>query len=165
MPTARPIFTPVEGEWSHLTLIHEIGHALGLKHPGDYNAGGGGTPGPYLPEGEDSHQYSVMSYHSHPSYDRNESPVTPMLYDIAALQRLYGANMTTRTGNDTYTFSTETELKAIWDAGGWDTFDASNHTQSVKIDLGDGHFSSIAGIDNVAIAYGAQIEAARGGFE
>ena len=156
-------FTPVKGEWSHLTLIHEIGHALGLKHPGDYNAGGGGTPGPYLPEGEDTHQYSVMSYNSHASYDRNESPVTPMLYDIAAMQYLYGANMNTRTGHDTYTFSTETEIKAIWDAGGWDHFDASNHSQSVTIRLGDGEFSSIGGINNVAIAYGANIESAEGG--
>jgi hypothetical protein len=60
--------TPTPGSHSYLTYIHEIGHAIGLKHPGNYNAGGGGTPGPYLPTAEDSSQYTVMSYYNGPTY-------------------------------------------------------------------------------------------------
>lgn len=45
---------PTKGTWEYLTYTHEIGHAIGLKHPGNYNAGGGGTGGPYLPGAEDN---------------------------------------------------------------------------------------------------------------
>ena len=31
--------TPELGNYGRLTIIHEIGHTLGLMHPGDYNAG------------------------------------------------------------------------------------------------------------------------------
>jgi hypothetical protein len=34
----EPSFAPGSYNWS--TIIHETGHALGLKHPGNYNAGG-----------------------------------------------------------------------------------------------------------------------------
>ena len=78
---------PTKGSWEYLTIIHEIGHAIGLKHPGNYNAGGGGTGGPYLPTSEDSHQYTVMSYYSGPSYGSTE-PITPQLYEIAAVKHL-----------------------------------------------------------------------------
>jgi hypothetical protein len=96
---------PTPGSWEYQTFIHEIGHAIGMKHPGNYNAGGGGTAGPYLPSGEDNHQYTVMSYYSGPSYGSLE-PITPQLYDVATIQYLYGANTSTRSGSDTYTFST-----------------------------------------------------------
>jgi len=86
----------------------------------------------------------------------------PMLYDIAAIQYIYGANMTTRTGDDVYTFG-KTDLRAIWDAGGNDTFDASNQTSAAKIDLVAGHFSSFgSGKDNIAIAFNVVIENATG---
>jgi Ca2+-binding RTX toxin-like protein len=152
---------PVKGSWEYQTFIHEIGHAIGMKHPGNYDAGGGGTPGPYLPTAEDNHQYTVMSYYSGPSYGNTE-PITPQLYDVATIQYLYGVNTNTRSGNDTYTFSTSREVKTIWDGGGTDTFNASNQNASVTIDLRQGAFSSIAGTNNVAIAYGATIEVAIG---
>jgi serralysin len=152
---------PTKGSWEYLTIIHEIGHAIGLKHPGNYNAGGGGTGGPYLPTSEDSHQYTVMSYYSGPSYGSTE-PITPQLYDIAAVQHLYGVNSATRSGNDTYAFATSLQIKTIWDGGGTDTFDLSNQTQAVVLDLRPGRFSSIAGSNNIAIAFGAWIENAIG---
>ncbi len=152
---------PTKGSWEYQTYIHEIGHAIGLKHPGNYDAGGGGTPGPYLPTSEDSHQYTVMSYYSGPTYG-NVEPITPQLYDIAAIQYLYGINSSTRNGNDSYTFATSLQVKTIWDGGGNDTFNASNQAQAVTIDLRPGSFSSIGGTRNVAIAFGAAIENAIG---
>ena len=152
--------SPTLGNATFTALIHEIGHALGLKHPGNYDAASGGTPGPYLPAAEDNQKYSVMSYYSGPN--GSAAPVTPQLYDVATLQYLYGANTTTHAGDDTYTFATAVQVKTIWDAGGNDTFDAANQLHAVTIDLHPGSFSSIAGIDNVAIAFGAAIEGAVG---
>ena len=97
-----------QGTYGWETLIHEIGHALGLKHPGNYNAGGGGTVGPYLPTGDaGSRRYTVMSY-ADPVDASNVTvtsqgggtgyswgalhPSTFMQYDLAALQFLYGVN-------------------------------------------------------------------------
>ena len=152
---------PGLGSWEYTAFIHEIGHAIGMKHPGNYNAGGGGTGGPYLPAAEDSHQYTVMSYYSGPTYGGVE-PITPQLYDVATIQYLYGANTSYHAGDDTYTFAATEEVKTIWDGGGSDTFDASNQSQAVTIDLHPGSFSSIGGINNIAIAFGATIEAAVG---
>ncbi|NYZ17550.1 matrixin family metalloprotease [Azospirillum sp. RWY-5-1] len=164
--------SPTAGTYGYLTILHEIGHAIGLKHPGNYNAGGGGTDGPYLPSAEDSYQYSLMSYYSHPSLGYNGLATGPALYDIAAIQYLYGANTSTRTGNDTYSFNDTTTAtsRAIWDAGGTDTIDASGQTAAVTISLVAGSFSSIGpngsggrAANNIAIAYGATIENATGG--
>lgn len=152
------------------TLIHEIGHTLGLKHPGNYNAGGGGAEGPYLYPELDTKQYSIMSYNAHPGSFVN--PQTPMLYDIAAIQSLYGANYNTRAGNTTYAWDTnQAFVETIWDGGGIDTIDASNQALSATIDLNPGNFSSISSYDgsfsnrasnNLAIAYGVTIENAIG---
>src|SRR5262249_18034960 len=126
-----------------------------------YNAGGGGTGGPYLPTAEDNHQYTVMSYYSGPTYGGNE-PITPQLYEVAALQYLYGPRTATNNGNDPYTVPTSPQVKTIWDGGGTDVFNASNENQAVTIDLHAGAFSSIAGTNNIAIAYGVTIEGAVG---
>lgn len=158
------------------TYIHELGHALGLRHPFDNS--------PFLDATLDTQQYTVMSYDPHPdqaSLDLlvQEWPATYMLYDIQALQSIYGANMNTRSGDTTY-FGASGEyaladggkiVMTIWDGGGVDTIDASNQTNAVTIDLRPGHFSSIGAIaNNVAIALGvggstqsAWIENAKGG--
>ncbi len=155
--------TPVTGTYAYTTLVHEIGHALGLKHPGNY---GQGEP-PYLPAGVDNTLYTVMSYNTHPQLTGTGiRPVTPMLYDVAALQFLYGANPATRTGDDTYTFDPAAlTLETIWDGGGNDTIDVSSFTYACSIDLRAGEYSAITGFgaESFAIAYGAVIENAIGG--
>ena len=44
---------PSPGNYAYKTHIHEIGHAIGLTHPGDYDVGGG-TGESFLPAGEDN---------------------------------------------------------------------------------------------------------------
>ena len=186
------------GSYNFETLMHEIGHGLGLKHPGNYNGTGSGTP-PFIAAALDSEDYTIMSYNnaandifrqvivnSNGTYAFNTyhvSPDTPMLLDVAAIQYLYGANTTYKTGNDTYTFDPAHPFyRTLWDASGNDTISVSNFTLGCVIDLREGHYSSISvasdplpagysggtaptytGSNNLAIAYNCIIENATGG--
>jgi hypothetical protein len=142
------------GGYGRLTFVHELGHALGLKHPFE-------NP-PTLPTAVDFHRNSVMSYSSTPG--RNDYPMTPMLYDIMALQTMYGANKTFRTGNDTYVYElANTQMQALWDGGGEDTINMGNQTRGGIIDLREGRLSSLNGVaDSLWVPYGCVIENARG---
>ena len=180
---------PVQQGYGQLTLLHEIGHAIGLSHPAAYNASAGGTitysgSAVYY---EDSLQYSVMSYFSEVNTGADfrvnaqgarSYSSAPLLDDISAAQRLYGSNMSTRTGDTVYGFNSNTgrlwftannELSTLvfcaWDAGGTDTFDFSGYLNNGQIiDLRQGAFSSVGGmVGNVSIALGAVIENAIGG--
>ncbi len=172
------------GSYNELSLLHEIGHGLGLKHPGNYNASGSGTAGPYLPADLDFRDNTIMSYnirnqwYLYPSHNQYTSvnPSTPMVYDIAAIQYLYGVNNTYHTGADTYRFDPSVPFFCtLWDAGGNDTLDLSNFSTTCTIDLIPGHYSSIRyisvgtitdlydGTNNLGIAFGAIIENAVGG--
>lgn len=146
-------------------LIHELGHTLGLKHPGNYNSTGGDIDGPFLPAATDNIDYSQMSYNVGSGFKLNGNyGITPMLYDIQAMQYLYGANMSYHTGADTYSFSKNAALQCIWDAGGTDTFDFSACRDATVINLNAGSFSSTApGYNNISIAYNVTIERAIAG--
>ncbi len=101
----------------------------------------------------------------------------PLLDDIAAIQHLYGANMTTRTGDTVYGFNSNTDrdfytatdsnqklVFAVWDAGGNDTLNFSGYSQNQRINLNEGSFSDVGGLKgNVSIAAGVTIENAIGG--
>ena len=166
--------SPTAGQFDYLAILHEIGHALGLQHPGDYDGISGGTGEAYLPAGEDNRMYTVMSYTQHPDWAFGTEPQTLMVYDIAALQYLYGANTDYNVGDTVYNFgSLNNVIGTIWDAGGYDTFDASGETHDMTIDLNEGAYSSIGSdtefifdipaVNNIGIAFGTEIEAAVGG--
>jgi Peptidase M10 serralysin C terminal/Matrixin len=167
------------GSYSAFAIMHEIGHTLGLSHPGDYNAAPGQTI-TYANNAqfiEDSQQYSVMSYFDDGNTGGNAGsyPDTPLLLDVYAAQQIYGPNMTTRTGDTVYGFGSNAgavydfainsdPVLCIWDAGGTDTLNCSGFSQSQLINLTAGVLSSIGGLTgNVSIALGATIENAIGG--
>ena len=123
-----------DGTYGALTLIHEIGHALGLKHP----FAGKDNVTPYLPTAENKTLWTLMSYESSPDqYSFNFSPL-----DIAALQYIYGPSTKARTGNDNYAIS-QNRYNFIWDGVGIDTLDASALTQGATLYMTPGYWSFV----------------------
>jgi len=174
---------PTGTNYGGMVLVHEIGHAIGLAHPSEYDAGGAATAITYTADAdyyEDSRQYTVMSYFSESNTGaafNGAYASAPLLDDIAAAQLAYGANMATRVGDTVYGFNSTAErdvfsasssstklVFAVWDAGGTDTFDFSGYKVAQTIDLRQGFFSSVGGLTgNVTVAMGAVIENAIGG--
>lgn len=174
------------GSYNFEALLHEIGHALGLKHPFESN--------PTLPSTWDSRLYTVMSYtdplnDAYPNigYVNGKTdwltyyicPDTPMVLDIAAVQYVYGANMSYNTGNDVYKYDPSTPFfTTIWDAAGNDTISVASFSTNCDVDLTPGNYSSIRfpkpanpgtakvtydGTNNLGIAFNCVIENAIGG--
>jgi hypothetical protein len=172
-------------------LLHELGHAMGLKHPFEGSQ--------QLSANLADEQYTVMAYDSHPhglfrtvtptgggGFQISYSTISPdslMPLDILALQHLYGANASHNSGDTLYTFDPATPfIRTIWDGGGTDTISLANFTLPSVINLNEGSYSSVRilsdavpfnfvethtnlydGTDNLAIAYGTFIENAIGG--
>ncbi|PWC34579.1 matrixin family metalloprotease [Azospirillum sp. TSO35-2] len=154
---------PVSGSYGYMTLVHEIGHALGLKHPGNYNAGsGGGAEPPYLASAQDNYAYSVMSYYSNASLPSGSYLTGPSLYDIAAIQYLYGANMATAAGDSGYALNTG-GFTTLWDPTGRNSLDGSAQTAALSLDLREGSFSTAGNTTFLALAYGTRVQMATGG--
>ncbi len=154
----RHFNNPEVGTYGWSTFLHEIGHAVGLKHGHEtYGAGA-------LPSELDSHEYSLMTYRSYVgssgAYYSNENyggPQTLMMLDIAAIQVLYGANFDHNSGDTVYGFDPETGqmlidgvvaatpganriLRTIWDGDGEDTYDLSAYESDLAIDLAPGGY-------------------------
>jgi serralysin len=159
------IQSPVQGNYDWNNTLHELGHALGLKH-GHQDGGPANTA---LPTDVDSLEFTLMTYRSYvgaplTGYTNGtwDYPQTFMMLDIAALQYMYGADFSTdgaNVGNTTYTWSQTSGqsfvngtvgtspggnriFMTIWDAGGNDTYDLSNYTSGLDINLKPGEWST-----------------------
>ena len=160
-------------------LIHEIGHALGLYHPGIYN-----NPIVYGEDNSftnDSWQTTVMSY-----FDQRENsdidasyalPLSPMIADIIALHDLYGTPVL-RDDNTVYGVGSSlgghigtllVELTAgeldgpvtftLFDSSGNDTINFSTDTDDQHVVLQPETASDVYGlIGNLVIARDTLIE-------
>lgn len=160
-------------------VIHETGHALGLKHPRDTY--------PTLPPDNpalnpqyDAMEYTIMSYNSYPYENAQKAsgngvfdyPQTFMMLDIRALQHMYGADFTTNSGATTYKWfpgdgntylsnnggalqvgidaAGDTIFATIWDGGGEDTYDLSAYATDLRIYLNPGN-KSIFDVSQLAV--------------
>ncbi len=157
---------PLKGNYAYLTFLHEIGHALGLEHPHENG----------MPAASDAMQNTVMSYRSYADSglgyvnERWGYAQSLMTYDIAAVQQLYGANFAHEAGSTTYSWGTANGqmyingtaqgvpggnriFQTVWDGGGTDTFDFSNYTSALNVDLRPGHWSTVSDVQLAKLHY------------
>ncbi len=164
---------PVIGNYAYYVFGHELGHALGLKHGHET----GGVSNVAMNSDRDSMEFSIMTYRSYVGAPTdavyNETwgyAQSLMMYDIAAIQHMYGAWFGYNSTNTTYTFSTTTGemfvngagqgtpganriFRTIWDGNGIDTYDFSNYTTNLSIDLTPGGWSDLDVGGNFQRAY------------
>ena len=179
------------GGYDYITLIHELGHGLGLAHPHDNGGSSSIFPGVTSSFGDygdnnlNQGVFTTMSYNDgwksqYPSHTDVGYGYqgTPMAFDIAALQVLYGENNSYQTGDNSYALPSynqqndNTYWSCIWDAGGTDRIYNPTSSSSI-INLQEapltganagGYLSYVSGIKGgFTIANGVVIEKADGG--
>lgn len=137
---------PTPGSWGFETLLHEIGHAMGLKHPFEGND--------TLSNGEDTADNTLMSY-THTTPHSDYSP-----YDVAALRYLYGTDGLQGAGRGP--FSTG---DYILTQSGNDRYTGGSGADYAELGEGDDSVSMMAGNDTVFGGAGADVIQGNGGAD
>ena len=168
---------PVKGNYAWMGILHETGHALGLKHGHEFPLA--------ISADQDSVEYTVMTYRSYPGQSINGGYTneqygyaqTLMMYDVATLQEIYGANFAYNSGNSVYTWNPnagETFINGvgqgavgdggsgtsnrvfltIWDGGGTDTYNLSAYTTATTIDLRPGEWTTTSSVQLASLGAG-----------
>ena len=156
------------GSYYYLTFTHELGHALGLKHPHDSDPPYATFPGVTDSasggdNGLNASPWTVMTYNDvtanngySPTVDSYTGFLTGLgAFDIAAAQYLYGANPLTASGDSIYALNDPNGISCIWDNGGKDLITGAGISTPVTIDLrnatlgnsqgGGGYVSTVSG--------------------
>ena len=170
------------GSFYGITFLHELSHAVGLKHPHDLGLMGqprfpGLTPrsDEFRDQGEfgqNAHPFTQLSYvdkgADHGLVPDSELDYgflqTPGALDIAALQWMYGVNGQQSLGDDVYRLPLTNDLGtgwiSVWDAGGNDRITAIGASIPVTIDLRNASL----GQDSAAGGYISRAQDVLGGF-
>ena len=152
------------GDYTYTVFMHEFGHSLGLKHSFEKGGVAGAVPKQY--DSLEYTVMSYDAYQTIPYNksvdgrdwwaDDGNNPQTFMMLDIAALQSMYGADYTFNNSATVYKWNasggysinngdytdlnsnTDIIFMTVWDGGGVDTYDFSNYSLGVRIDLNAG---------------------------
>lgn len=153
------------GSAGYAALLHETGHALGLRHPTNVDPGDH-----YALQFNAAYDMTGLTVMSGKASADGLFPSTFSNLDVAALRYLYGSRAS-NAGDTVYQlgakqFGAET---SIIDDGGTDVIDAGLSTAGVSIDLRPGHVSSVgitaggvAAINNLSLGVDTLIENVRG---
>jgi hypothetical protein len=140
--TEYPGGPPVKpGSYEYMTIIHEVGHALGLKHPFER-----GESGVRLPPEHDNYLWTVMSYSAYAGAGDDVwasfYPTTLMYLDLVALEKMYGPAIDANSGNTEYVYRQDMRYwETISDSGGIDTIIYEASSDGCLIDLSNEDFS------------------------
>lgn len=142
------------GYW---TLLHEIGHALGLAHPDTTDNLAGAAADSIFQSMDASVMLSAFNGFEGDYANFSALAETPMLKDVEAIQYLYGAS-SYNFGNTQYRFNGNKMTQTLWDAGGFDEVVQNHINSNQRIDISESTGASQIGRTTIWFAQGSDIE-------